>query len=448
MASEEEMVQDVEQSGSSDEEDMPQVESLVSGREKRARAGAKMASLLESEVDKDEFYSSTYGGFEEEENDDDFTQDQSSSDEVDSDFDIDETDEPIAQDEDEDEGKKTRAKRTAKMAYEIAADRRKAAENKVSQSQDQAKKAKPPVRTYSKSVSLAKPEEPSVKSPIYENRVLRNRKRPKKLEQNDSGEEEAPKPKVSPKKKRKRNRHSKEPSNKIWTQEELLAESKKTEAENLASLQKYQLLELERAEKRKAKRVARELKEPFVRFISTSMPDVPRKVTELKSEDLSDASCKNERVERTFIIFSDESAFKASFPSQGPVHHPSSLLAPNSTFARARTGPMAIKKGTAVCPVGHVRAKYFDPVTQVPYSSTSTFKILREAYCNQLEAMYGRPKQAIESALTPAGRKEMNTWLEWRRKHKRPLASSSSTSDIRTAPQPTVVTSSSTTTRG
>lgn len=436
---------DAEQDASSDE-DVSKVESLVSGRAKRSRAGAKMASLLENEQDKDDFYTSTYGGFEEEENDDDFTQDQSSGDEVDSDFDIDETDEPIAQDEDEEDGKKPRAKRTAKMAYEIAADRRKAAAKKAEKSTEEPKKSLPPIRTYSKSVTIVKPDSP-VKSPIYENRVLRNRKRPKKLEHEDS-DDEAPKPKVSPKKKRKRNRHSKEPANKVWTQEELLAESKKTETENLASLQKYQLLELERAEKRKAKRVSRELKEPFIRFISTSMPDVPRKVTELNSDDLTDASCKNERVERTFTIYSDESAFKSAFPTQGPPLHPASLLASNSTLARTKTGPMAIKRGTAVCLVGHVKAKYFDPVTQVPYSSTSTFKILREAYCNQLEAMYGRPKQAIELALTPSGRKEMNAWLEWRKKHKRPIASSTTTTDGRSAPQPTVVTSTSTTTRG
>lgn len=424
-------VSESEKDESSSEEESPQVESLVAGRAKRERAGAKMASLLANEQDKDDFYTSTYGGFEEEEHDDDFAQDQSSGDEVDSDFDIDETDEPIAQDEGEDDEKKTRPKRTAKMAYEVAAARRKAAAKKTAETEEKPKKS--PIKPAVSSPRVApKPATEEPKSLIYENRVLRNRKRPRKLAF-DSDEEEKPK---SPKKKKKLSRKVKETTVKVWTQEELLAECKKTEAENVASLQKYQMLELERAEKRKAKRVSRELKEPYVRFISTSMPDVPHKVDELKTEDLKDASCKNNRVERTFITFSDESAFKSSFPGQ----------ASSNSNRRVKTDPIAIKRGTAVCLVGHVKAKYFDPVTQVPYSSAPTFKILREAYCNQLESMYGPPKQLIDSLLTPSVRQEINTWLEWRRSHPRKVTTSVSTPG-RTAPQPTVVTSSSTTTR-
>lgn len=197
---------------------MAQVESLVAGRAKRPRAGAKMASLLESGQDEDDFYTSIYGGFEEEADDDDFIQDESSEDEVDSDFDIDEADEPVSQDEGEEDDKKPRAKKKAKMAYEIAAERR---TTKATTTTKQATKGS---------------------------------------------------------------------ANKVWTQEEILAECKKTEAENVASLRKYQLLELEREKKRRAKRVARELEEPFIRFVSTSMPRCsPGKV--------------GERVERTFIIF-------------------------------------------------------------------------------------------------------------------------------------------------
>ena len=38
--------------------------SLASGRDKRANAGARMSRLLEAE-DEDDFYKTTYGGFEE-----------------------------------------------------------------------------------------------------------------------------------------------------------------------------------------------------------------------------------------------------------------------------------------------------------------------------------------------------------------------------------------------
>lgn len=48
-------------SSSSEEEELP---TLVSGREKRSNAGARMSRLLEAEDD-DDFYKTTYGGFEE-----------------------------------------------------------------------------------------------------------------------------------------------------------------------------------------------------------------------------------------------------------------------------------------------------------------------------------------------------------------------------------------------
>ena len=38
---------------------------LVSGREKRSTAGNKMAKLLDAEDGEDEFYKTTYGGFDE-----------------------------------------------------------------------------------------------------------------------------------------------------------------------------------------------------------------------------------------------------------------------------------------------------------------------------------------------------------------------------------------------
>ena len=38
-----------------------------------------------------------------------------------------------------------------------------------------------------------------------------------------------------------------------------------------------------------------------------------------------------------------------------------------------------------VCPVTRLPAKYFDPVTQLPYANLQAFKIIREAYYQQLE---------------------------------------------------------------
>ena len=66
---------------------------MASSRSRRANAGSKMASLLNSE-EADEFYKDTYGGFEEVENDNEFAYHSPVEDEVDSDFSIDENDEP------------------------------------------------------------------------------------------------------------------------------------------------------------------------------------------------------------------------------------------------------------------------------------------------------------------------------------------------------------------
>ena len=77
---------------------------MASARSRRANAGSKMASLLNS-MEQDDFYKETYGGFEEEENDKEFAyQSPNEDDEVDSDFSIDENDEPKSDAEDE-EGK-------------------------------------------------------------------------------------------------------------------------------------------------------------------------------------------------------------------------------------------------------------------------------------------------------------------------------------------------------
>ena len=77
---------------------------MASARSRRANAGSKMASLLNS-MEQDDFYKDTYGGFEEEENDKEFAYQSPNedADEVDSDFSIDENDEPKSDAED-DEG--------------------------------------------------------------------------------------------------------------------------------------------------------------------------------------------------------------------------------------------------------------------------------------------------------------------------------------------------------
>merc|ERR1719278_1843630 len=59
-----------------------------------------------------------------------------------------------------------------------------------------------------------------------------------------------------------------------------------------------------------------------------------------------------------------------------------------------------------ICPVTRLPAKYFDPVTELPYAYLQAFKIIREAYYQQLESRGDRTDPEISS------------WLEWREKNK------------------------------
>lgn len=81
---------------------------LAKTRERRSNAGSRMAQMLDKE--EDDFYKSTYGGFFEEEDDQVYVSEDSESDNVDSDFDIDERDEVIEQEEDEGDKRKKRTK--------------------------------------------------------------------------------------------------------------------------------------------------------------------------------------------------------------------------------------------------------------------------------------------------------------------------------------------------
>ena len=53
-------------------------------------------------------------------------------------------------------------------------------------------------------------------------------------------------------------------------------------------------------------------------------------------------------------------------------------------------------------------ARYFDPVTQLPFSSSYTFRAMREAYYKQLEQL-GDMKQP-----------EVAKWVNWRRRQYQP----------------------------
>ena len=62
------------------------------------------------------------------------------------------------------------------------------------------------------------------------------------------------------------------------------------------------------------------------------------------------------------------------------------------------------EKGGYICSITKLPAKYFDPITQLPYRNIQAFKILREAYYQQLEE-----RGNFENP-------EVIKWLQWRKK--------------------------------
>ena len=205
---------------------------------------------------------------------------------------------------------------------------------------------------------------------------------------------------------KKKMRRKKDEKRVEMTQEDILAEAKLTEKLNLASLKKYEQMELEN--KKRANKITRKVVTgPFIRYLSTTMPIMTDdsdsgcagkeeriSVDDDDSQDLEESDLQPEREtgnstgakpshERTFLTFSDFDSFRSSFPR-----------------SRARSSQQKI------CPVSRLPAKYFDPVTRLPYANLQAFKILREAYYSQLEAK-GDKSDA-----------EVATWLDWRQKNK------------------------------
>ncbi|XP_016113437.1 vacuolar protein sorting-associated protein 72 homolog [Sinocyclocheilus grahami] len=90
--------------------------SLASSREQRSSAGSRMSKLLDAE-EEDEFYKTTYGGFNDESGDDEYRGDHSDTEDVKtSDFDIDEGDEP---DSDQEDDAPRRKSRVVTKAYKV-----------------------------------------------------------------------------------------------------------------------------------------------------------------------------------------------------------------------------------------------------------------------------------------------------------------------------------------
>ena len=182
---------------------------------------------------------------------------------------------------------------------------------------------------------------------------------------------------------------------KIPTQEELLTEAAVTETENIKSLEKFRRMELEKKKVRPTKGTT--FTGPIIRYHSVSMPIVyeqqhddaeeTKRTTRRSKLAASDAAKTTNRCERTFITFENDinnKIFEEIFPPAQKKQRKSSKL----------------------CPITKLPAKYFDPITQLPFNNIMAFKILRESYYQMLE---------IKADQTDP---DVMTWLQWRKKSK------------------------------
>ena len=157
------------------------------------------------------------------------------------------------------------------------------------------------------------------------------------------------------------------------TQEELLEEARETEKLNRKSLERYEKLELEKSRKNKISR--KQIRGPIIRLHSMTMPLI---------QDLNQTS-NDKKCSRNFITFTEDETFLDLFKLNEPKKQ------------------IPTKKQFNVCSISKLPARYRDPVTQAPYSSTFTFRTLRESYYKQLEALDDNEKTD-----------EIKKFIEWR----------------------------------
>jgi len=371
---------------------------LAATRDRRSNAGNRMSKILDEE-EEDDFYKTTYGGFTEIDDDDDYQSEEEGEDEVDSDFSIEENDEPVS-DQDDDEPKKKRRIITKSYKEPVVV----------------LQKIKKPAEAKQR-----KPRKKRISTDNFERKSIRRSTAAKSaatLQRLKERTEEG---------RRRKGRRARAQDDWRPTQEDLLEEAKITEQENLKSLEKYQKLEME---KKKTRTVKKTFQGPVIRYHSMSMPIIevlhqdqqespitvdegdderdkqePAAVPETaetcsekenQMEIEQEASKKEEeknrevesttydgRCERTFITFLDAQVFRNVFPQTQPKPPPRNI-----------------------CPITRLQARYFDPVTQLPYSNLQAFRILREAYYQQLEGRGDRSNP------------EVARWIEWRQKMK------------------------------
>ncbi|KAL2084362.1 hypothetical protein ACEWY4_019880 [Coilia grayii] len=352
--------------------------SLALSRAPRKTAGNRMSKLLDAE-EEDDFYKTTYGGFNDESGDDEYKGDLTDTeDEVDSDFDIDEGEEPSSEQEEDGPRRKSRV---VTKAYKEPI---KVVKPKIKPK----RQAEPP-----RKIAKAKADKHKAFEPQED--ITKNRKsvRQSTTEHTRLTYLRLQERQVAPRR-RKGARHERP-----LTQEELLAEAKVTAEINLRSLENYERLE---ADKKKQVHKKHQCTGPIIRYHSVLMPLMSCPALKEENVDVEgldqDTQClapvpsqsepslvgtqlhpPGGKCSRTYITFSDDATFQACFPRTPRPQIPMQ----------------------EVCPVTHKPALYRDPITDIPYANLRAFKIIREAY-NKYVAAHGLPSPGTVVGTAPA----------------------------------------------
>ncbi|XP_045496481.1 vacuolar protein sorting-associated protein 72 homolog [Colias croceus] len=395
----------------------------MSQRERRANAGNRMAKLLDEE-EEDDFYKTTYGGFQEVEEDGDYVEEKEVDDLVDSDFDIDENDEPVSDQEAESKEKK---KVSGKVYKDPKRKRKSAAENKAV-----TKKPK-------------EPREPKPKEAAESvDKVIDTSIERKSIRQSTAvkSAETLERIKIRSELKKKKVKKVEE---RPLTQEELLEEALITEKENLKSLERFEQSELER---KKVRPIKKTITGPIIKYhsfavpvplVSEVTPDDKSSLTPItdinlsdiiKSEDdmltpgdLSDGNNAEPKPENDneqsdpvkmdvdFVGPEEEITLNdvpkkedKPKPKENVTYYERTLLSfendiKNKAFNSCFPQKVPKRRREMLCAVTKRPARYIDPITKLPYRSVDAFRIIREAYYQQLEARADKASPSLAAWL-------------------------------------------------
>ncbi|VVC29212.1 Vps72/YL1, C-terminal [Cinara cedri] len=304
---------------------------MAATRERRSNAGNKLARLLDEEEDVDDFYKTTYGGFNEEEEDNDFHfVDEEVPDEVDSDFSIDENDEVISDIEEEEKIKKNANRYQEPKAPKLPVEQKEVPKRKRSRTE----KVVPEISYERKSIR----QSTAVKS---KETIERIRERDSKIQ-----------------------RKKPLPPEEMPSQRELLEEAKITEEENLKSLEKFEQLELQRKQTRGKPRISFLTS---VKFLSKAYPCDDDTVN-VETDEHNEIPKHYNFFERTTITVNEPHEFEKMFPKK------------TAKPTRAHRQCIFTEK----------YARYRDPLTGHPYKNQKIFSILRSVYSMHLDEAFGK----------------------------------------------------------